>query len=169
MAPRPAWKGYLKLSLVTCAVELSGATTQSEKISFRTLNRNTGNAVRRQYIDQTTGKPVTEKNEVRGYEIEKDEYLLIEDEDLETVQIESSHTLNLDSFVEKADVETGWVYPVPEETRAYGFSQMMRHFVDHFVAGTSPDETFEDGVVVNRIIDACYASMTSGVWERVAA
>jgi predicted dehydrogenase len=71
-------------------------------------------------------------------------------------------------LVEKADVDTGWVYPVPEETRAYGFSQMMRHFVDHFAAGTSPDETFEDGVVVNRIIDACYASMTSGVWERVA-
>lgn len=109
MAPRPAWKGYLKLSLVTCAVELSGATTQSEKVSFRTLNRNTGNAVRRQYVDQTTGKPVTEKNEVRGYEVEKDEYLLIEDEDLETVQIESSHTLNLDSFVAKADVDPVYI------------------------------------------------------------
>lgn len=109
MAPRPAWKGYLKLSLVTCAVELSGATTASEKVSFRTLNRNTGNAVRRQYIDQTTGKPVTEKNEVRGYEVEKDEFLLIEDEDIEAVQIESSHTLNLDSFVEKADVDPVYI------------------------------------------------------------
>ena len=79
MAPRPAWKGYLKLSLVTCAVELSGATTASEKVSFRTLNRKTGNAVRRQYLDQTTGKPVDDKNEVRGYEVEKDEFLLIED------------------------------------------------------------------------------------------
>jgi DNA end-binding protein Ku len=109
MAPRPAWKGYLKLSLVTCAVELSGATTASEKVSFRTLNRNTGNAVRRQYIDQTTGKPVTEKNEVRGYEVEKDEFLLIEDEDIEAVQIESSHTLSLDSFVEKADVDPVYI------------------------------------------------------------
>jgi DNA end-binding protein Ku len=109
MAPRPAWKGYLKLSLVTCAVELSGATTASEKVSFRTLNRNTGNAVRRQYIDQTSGKPVGDKNEVRGYETEKDEFLLIEDEDLESVQIESSHTLNLDSFVEKADVDPVYI------------------------------------------------------------
>jgi DNA end-binding protein Ku len=109
MAPRPAWKGYLKLSLVTCAVELSGATTQGEKVSFRTLNRKTGNAVRRQYIDQTTGKPVTEKNEVRGYEIEKDEFLVIEDEDIEAVQIESSHTLSLDSFVEKADVDPVYI------------------------------------------------------------
>ena len=70
--------------------------------------------------------------------------------------------------VEKADTETGWVYPVPEETRAYGFSQQMRHFIDHFVAGKAPSETFEDGVVVNRIIDACYRSMKSGQWEKVA-
>lgn len=109
MAPRPAWKGYLKLSLVTCAVELSGATTQSEKVSFRTLNRQTGNAVRRQYIDSASGKPVDEKNEVRGYEVEKDEFLVIEDDDLKAVQIESSHTLNLDSFVEKAEVDPVYI------------------------------------------------------------
>jgi predicted dehydrogenase len=70
--------------------------------------------------------------------------------------------------VEKADAETGWVYPVPEETRAYGFSQQMRHFIDHFADGTKPSETFEDGVVVNRIIDACYRSMKTGQWEKVA-
>ena len=109
MAPRPAWKGYLKLSLVTCAVELSGATTQSEKVSFRTLNRETGNAVRRQYVDYESGKPVDEKNEVRGYEVEKDEFLLIEDEDIEAVQIESSHTLALDSFVDKAEVDPVYI------------------------------------------------------------
>ncbi|MEP9387142.1 Ku protein [Mesorhizobium sp. KR9-304] len=109
MAPRPAWKGYLKLSLVTCAVELSGATTQSEKVSFRTLNRQTGNAVRRQYMDSVSGKPVDDKNEVRGYEVEKDEFLIIEDEDIEAVQIESSHTLSLDSFVEKADVDPVYI------------------------------------------------------------
>jgi len=70
--------------------------------------------------------------------------------------------------VEKADSETGWVYPVPEETRAYGYSQQMRHFIDHFAAGKAPSETFEDGVIVNRIIDACYRSMKSGQWEKVA-
>ncbi len=109
MAPRPAWKGYLKLSLVTCAVELSGATTASEKVSFRTLNRQTGNAVRRQYIDSVSGKPVGEKNEVRGYEVEKDEFLLIEEDDIKSVQIESSHTLNLDSFVEKSEVDPVYI------------------------------------------------------------
>lgn len=109
MAPRPAWKGYLKLSLVTCAVELTGATTHSEKVSFRTLNRETGNAVRRQYIDSESGKPVDEKDEVRGYEVEKDEFLLIEDEDIEAVQIESSHTLSLDRFIDKSGVDPVYI------------------------------------------------------------
>jgi predicted dehydrogenase len=70
-------------------------------------------------------------------------------------------------LVEKADADTGWVYPVPEEARAYGFSQEMRHFVDTFAAGQVPLETFEDGYIVNSILDACYASMRSGVWEKV--
>ncbi|GMA23515.1 hypothetical protein GCM10025864_12740 [Luteimicrobium album] len=71
-------------------------------------------------------------------------------------------------LVEKADADTGWVYPVPEETRAYGFSQEMRHFVERFEDGAAPTETFEDGVVVNRILDACYRSMRTGRWEPVA-
>ena len=70
-------------------------------------------------------------------------------------------------LVEKSDAETGWVYPVPEETRAYGFSQQMRHFIDHFAAGTEPTETFHDGLIVNTILDACYRSMRSGTWESV--
>jgi predicted dehydrogenase len=71
-------------------------------------------------------------------------------------------------LVEKSDADTGWVYPVPEETRAYGFSQEMRHFVECFDSGDSPSETFYDGLVVNTILDACYRSMTSGVWEPVS-
>jgi predicted dehydrogenase len=70
-------------------------------------------------------------------------------------------------LVEKADSDTGWVFPVPEEARAYGFSQEMRHFVSCFAAGVEPDETFVDGYVVNVILDACYASMKSGTWEDV--
>jgi len=70
-------------------------------------------------------------------------------------------------LVEKADADTGWVYPVPEEARAYGFSQEMRHFVQCFEAGVAPSETFHDGLVVNRIMDACYRSMSTGGWEPV--
>jgi predicted dehydrogenase len=70
-------------------------------------------------------------------------------------------------LVEKADSETGWVYPVPEETRVYGFSQAMRHFVDAFRDGHEPSETFQDGWTVNTILDACYRSMRSRSWEPV--
>jgi DNA end-binding protein Ku len=105
MAPRPAWKGYLKLSLVTCAVEVSNATTSTEKVSFRVLNRATGNTVKRQYVDAVSGKEVDDAQEVKGYEVGKDEYLLIEDEEIEAVQIESSHTLSIDGFVSKDEIE----------------------------------------------------------------
>ncbi|MBD0413223.1 non-homologous end joining protein Ku [Oryzicola mucosus] len=105
MASRPAWKGYLKLSLVTCAVELSNATTGSEKVSFRIINRATGNTVKRRYVDGTTGKPVAEKDEVKGYETGKDEFLLIEEDEIDAVQIESSHTLSLDSFVARSEID----------------------------------------------------------------
>jgi DNA end-binding protein Ku len=105
MAPRPVWKGYLKLSLVTCAVEMSGATTQADKVHFRTLNRATGHTVKRQYIDSVTGEPVAPEDEIKGYEVEDDRFLEIEEEELDAVQIESSHTLSLDTFVDKSRIE----------------------------------------------------------------
>jgi len=104
MAPRPAWKGYLKLSLVSCAVELTGTTDHSEKVSFRVINRKTGNTVRRQYIDSVSGKPVGDDDEVKGYEIGDDEYLLVEEDEIDAVQIESSHTLSIEQFVNRADI-----------------------------------------------------------------
>lgn len=105
MAPRPVWKGYLKLSLVTCAVELSNATTHAERVSFRVINRDTGNTVKRQYVDSVTGKPLDDKNEVKGYEVDKDEYLLIEENEIEALQVESEHTMNLDGFIQKSEIE----------------------------------------------------------------
>ena len=105
MAPRPTWRGYLKLSLVTCAVELSNAVSHSDKVSFRVMNRNTGNLVKRQYVDADSGKPLKEGQEVKGYETGKEEFLLIEEEDIEAVQIESSHTLAIDTFVDKKSID----------------------------------------------------------------
>ncbi len=104
MAPRPAWKGYLKLSLVSCAVELTNTTDHSEKVSFRVINRKTGNTVKRQYVDGVTGKPVADEDEVKGYEIGDDEYLLVEEDEIDAVQIESSHTLSIEHFVDRADI-----------------------------------------------------------------
>jgi predicted dehydrogenase len=70
-------------------------------------------------------------------------------------------------LMEKADAETGWVYPIPDEARHYGYQEELRHFVERFKAGEPPRETFADGVIVNRILDACYRSMQSGRWEPV--
>ena len=71
-------------------------------------------------------------------------------------------------LAEKADADTGWVFPVPNETYAHGHDEMLRHMVGSFRAGTPPRETFHDGLAVNRILDAAYRSMRSGSWEAVA-
>ena len=76
MAPRSFWKGYLKLSLVTCPVAMVPATTENEKVRFHTLNRATGNSVASQYVDAITKKPVDEDNEVKGYARGEDEYIV---------------------------------------------------------------------------------------------
>src|SRR5215510_2298701 len=109
MAPRPNWKGYLKLSLVSCPVALYPATTTSERVSFRTLNRATGNRVRRQFVDDQTGKPVATEDQARGYEVAKGEYVMLEDDELKAVAIESNHTINIDRFGARADIEM--LYP----------------------------------------------------------
>ena len=96
MAPRPNWKGYLKLSLVSCPIALYPATTTSERVSFRTLNRETGNRVRRQFVDEQTGDPVQTEDQAKGYEVAKGEYIMLEDDELKAVQIESNHERILD-------------------------------------------------------------------------
>lgn len=105
MAPRPAWKGYLKLSLVTCAVELTNVVTHAEKVSFRVLNRKTGNTVKRIYVDAENGKPLREGDEIKGYEVNDGDFVRIEEDEIEAVQIESSHTMALDGFVDKSSIQ----------------------------------------------------------------
>jgi DNA end-binding protein Ku len=105
MAPRPAWKGYLRLSLVTCAVEITNVITHTEKVSFRVLNRKTGNPVRRIYVDADTDKPLDDEDEIKGYEVSDGEFIHVTEKEIESVQIESSHTLSLDGFVDKSSIQ----------------------------------------------------------------
>jgi len=105
MAPRPNWKGYLKLSLVSCPVALYPATTTSERVSFRTLNRATGHRVRRQFVDEQSGEPVETEEQIKGYEVAKGEFVQIEDDELKTVQLESNHTIDIERFVPRADID----------------------------------------------------------------
>jgi len=119
MAPRPYWKGYLKLSLVTCPVSLTPATTEREKVRFHTINAKTGNRVRSRYVDADTGKPVTEEDEVRGYEVEEGRHVVIEDEELEAVGLESTRTIDIQQFVPSDSIEWIWYetpyYLMPED------------------------------------------------------
>lgn len=105
MAPRPAWKGYLKLSLVTCAVELTNVVTHAEKVSFRVLNRKTGNTVKRIYVDAETGDPVKDEDEIKGYEVDGGDYVHVEEDEITAVKVESSDMMSLDGFVDKASIE----------------------------------------------------------------
>ncbi len=105
MAPRPYWKGYLKLSLVSCAVALYPATSRSERISFHWLNRQTRNRLRQQMVDSDTNEPVEREDRVRGFQVAKNDYLEIEEEDLDAIEIESSHTIDIERFVPTGEID----------------------------------------------------------------
>src|SRR3954463_16659952 len=106
MAPRPSWRGYLKLSLVTCPVAMLPATSEAEKVRFHTLNRATGNRVHARFVDAETGKPVDDQDQVKGYERETGQYVMLEDEELDAVALESTRTIDIDCFV-PADLSAG--------------------------------------------------------------
>jgi DNA end-binding protein Ku len=86
MAPRAYWKGYLKLSLVSCPIALYPASSSSERVSFNRINKKTGNRLKQQNVDAETGSPVDREDIVRGYEIGKGQYLQVEDDELEKIE-----------------------------------------------------------------------------------
>jgi DNA end-binding protein Ku len=104
-ARRAYWKGYLKLSLVTCPVALYQASSQAEKTHFHQINRKTGNRLRQQMVDEETGRPVDKEQKGRGYELAKGKYVEIEPEELEAVEVESTHTIDIDTFVPEEEID----------------------------------------------------------------
>ncbi len=119
MAPRPNWKGFLKLSLVSCSVALYPATTTNQRVSFNIINKNTGNRVRYEVVDAETGDPVEKEDRVKGYKMEGNEYLLLDDEELENVALESTHTIDIEEFVPASEVDRIYLdesfYIVPQD------------------------------------------------------
>ena len=116
--PRPYWKGYLKLSLVSCPIALYTATSSGERVAFRQINKKTGNRLRQQLVDEGTGEPIDPDDKGRGYEVDKGVYLQVEDEEIDAIAVESSHTIDIDSFVPKSEVDERYIdspyYLVPE-------------------------------------------------------
>ncbi|MEM9342690.1 MAG: Ku protein [Pseudomonadota bacterium] len=126
MAPRAYWKGYLKLALVSCPVKMYTATSSANKISFNQLHKDTKNRVNMRYHDPELGE-VDRADLVKGYQFEKDKYVVIEKEELDAIQIESNKTIDIEGFVDAEDIDElyydspyflGPDGPVAEETYA---------------------------------------------------
>lgn len=118
MLPRAYWKGSLKLSLVTCPVALYPASSTAERTRFHMINTETGNRLKQQMVDSETGDVVEKEQKGRGYEVAKGEYVPIEKEELEAVQLESTHTIDIDNFVPRNEIDQRYLdspyYLVPD-------------------------------------------------------
>ena len=118
MAPRAYWKGYLKLSLVSCPIAIFPATSEREKISFHQLNKKTGHRIRYQKVDADSGAEVPADQIVKGYEVSKGEYIELEPEELEAVAIESKRMIEIDTFVPRDEIDDLYLnspyYVVPD-------------------------------------------------------
>jgi DNA end-binding protein Ku len=119
MAPRPNWKGFLKLSLVSCAVALYPATSTSQRIRFNIINRATGNRIRNDIVDAETGQPVEPEDRVKGYQVEKGQYVLVEEEELDNIALASTHTIDIEEFIPVSEVDRIYLdesfYLVPQD------------------------------------------------------
>src|SRR5689334_5894230 len=118
MAPRANWKGFLRLSLVTCPVALYPATSESEKISFNQLNRATGHRIKYLKVDSDTGEEVANEDIVKGYKVDTDTFIEVTKEELENVALESTRTIEIDEFVERSEIDPRYLirpyYLVPD-------------------------------------------------------
>jgi DNA end-binding protein Ku len=118
MAPRAHWKGFLRLSLVTCPVALFPATSDSEKISFNQINRNTGHRIKYVKVDADTGEEVLNEDIMKGYMVEKDTYIEVSKDELDNIALDSTRTIDIDEFVPKAQIDPRYAirpyYLVPD-------------------------------------------------------
>ena len=105
MAPRANWKGFLRLSLVTCPVALFPATSDSEKISFNQINRNTGHRIKYMKVDADTGEEVSSDDIMKGYKVDTDTYIEISRDELDNIALESTRTIEIDQFVPKSEID----------------------------------------------------------------
>jgi Ku protein len=147
MAPRAYWKGHLRLSLVTCPIEVFPATSESEKTHFHQINKKTGHRLRQQMVDETTGKVVEKDNKGRGYELGKGRYVEIDQEELDAVDVESTHTVDIDAFVPGSEIDKRYLdkpyYVVPRGKAGAEAFTVIRDAMKH-----------KDRVAIARIVMA---------------
>ena len=118
MAPRANWKGFLRLSLVTCPVALYPATSESEKVSFNQINKKTGHRIKYAKVDAETGEEVANDDIVKGYKVDTDTYIEVTKDELDDIALESTHTIEIDEFVPRSDIDSRYAirpyYLVPD-------------------------------------------------------
>jgi len=118
MAPRANWKGFLRLSLVTCPVALFPATSESEKVSFNQINKNTGHRIKYAKVDAETGDEVAAEDIIKGYKVDTDTYVTVDKDELDNIALESTRTIDIDEFVPKSEIDELYLvrpyYIVPE-------------------------------------------------------
>ncbi|MCV9966839.1 Ku protein [Pararhizobium sp. BT-229] len=106
VSPRANWKGFIKFGEVSCPVALYTAASSSERIAFNTLNRKTGNRVKREFVDSETGDPVERDDQVKGYEIENGQYIVLEPDEVAAAVPESDKTLNIEAYIPCSQIDT---------------------------------------------------------------
>ena len=111
MAPRANWKGFLRLSLVTCPVALYPATSDTEKVSFNQVNRKTGHRIKYVKVDADTGEEVPNEDIVKGYALDNETFIEVSKEELEELALESTRTIDIDEFVEKSEIDPRYLRP----------------------------------------------------------
>lgn len=130
MAPRPTWKGYLKLSLVSCSVAMYTATSTSSRTRLNIINRETGHRIRNQAIDSETGDVVEADQKVKGFEVDDGDYVLLEEDELDEVALELTHTLDVEQFVPREEVDEIYLdesfYITPNDEAAYEAFAVIR-------------------------------------------
>ena len=105
MAPRANWKGFLRLSLVTCPIALFPATSETEKVSFNQINKKTGHRIKYAKVDAENGEEVSNEDIIKGYKVDTDTYVTVDKDELDNIALESTRTIDIDEFVPKSEID----------------------------------------------------------------
>ena len=151
MAPRANWKGFLRLSLVTCPVALYPATSDSEKISFNQINRKTGHRIKYAKVDADTGEEVSNEDIMKGYKVDTDTYIEVSKDELDNVALESTRTIDIDEFVPKSSIDPRYLirpyYLVPDGKVGHDAFVVIRETIRNLDMVANPTKK-SDGVLI---------------------
>ena len=133
MAPRANWKGFLRLSLVTCPVALYPATSESEKVSFNQINKATGHRIKYLKVDAESGEEVASEDIIKGFKVDTDTYIEVSKDELDNIALESNHTIEIDEFVPKSDIDSRYLirpyYLVPDGKSGHDAFAVIRETI----------------------------------------